>query len=94
MYNVVFRNTTGGQYSDGAITWSTFQSKEDFNNWYDAKLKSWYQVVEQGVTQERALELCSTPEEDEVIRGILCREVNKALEQLGEELARAELSKS
>jgi hypothetical protein len=61
MYNVVFRNTSGNAY-DGVLTWSTFKSKKDFDAWYDAKMKSWYQVVEESVSDERAIERCSTPE--------------------------------
>lgn len=60
MYNVVFRNgdETSGYY--GVITWTSFQSKEDFGQWYEKlspEVKTSNQVVEGGVTRERAIEL-------------------------------------
>jgi hypothetical protein len=60
MYNVVTRTLVGN--SKGAITWTSFESKEEFDKWNDDKMQSWYQVVEEGVTEERATELCSGPE--------------------------------
>ncbi len=61
MFNVVFRNISGS-LSHGAITWTSFKDEEAFNTWYGEKMQSWYQVVEKDVTQEQAIELCSTPE--------------------------------
>lgn len=61
MYNVVFR-TIAKCISEGAITWSTFNSQEDFEKWYNDEMRSGYEVVEQNVSQERAIELCSSPE--------------------------------
>lgn len=60
MYNVVFRTIVPGNYF-GVITWSTYPSKEEFDSRF-VSLKDMYVVVEQGVTPERAVELCSTPE--------------------------------
>ena len=59
-YNVVFK-TKGGP-SDGAITWSSYQDEAEFNRRYSTKMRAWYRVVEKGVSQERVIELCSTPE--------------------------------
>lgn len=58
-YNVAFRTRSGT--SEGAITWSTFKSNDHFLEWYDKDMKAWYEVVERGISQERAIELCSTP---------------------------------
>ena len=66
MYNVVFKNISGST-SDGVITWSTYKSKAHFDQWYDDKMKGWYQVVEEGVSQEKAVELCSLPEATEAV---------------------------
>ena len=60
MYNVVFRNIHVAPKE--IITWSSFESKEHFDKWYDEKMQSWYEVVDQGVTPERAVELCSSPQ--------------------------------
>ena len=54
MYNVVFRNISGST-SDGVITWTAFRDKAYFDEWNDEKMKAWYQVVEEGVSQERAI---------------------------------------
>ena len=84
MYNVVFRNISGST-SSGAITWSTFKSKaafDDFDEWNDQKMKSWYQVVEEGVSPERAVELCSTPEATRAVVVSKMREVGELLRQL------------
>lgn len=60
-YNVVFKNTSGS-ILNGVTTWTSFESKDAFNKWYDKKMKKWYEVVEENVSQDRAIELCSTPE--------------------------------
>ena len=61
LYEVVFKNISGSR-SHGCITRTSFESKEDFVRWYDEKMQGWYEVVDQGVSPERALELCTTPE--------------------------------
>lgn len=61
MYNVVFR-TIAKCETVGAITWTSFRDKEYFDGWYNEKMRSWYQVVEENVSEERAIELCSSPD--------------------------------
>ncbi len=56
MYNVIFR-TIGKGTSRGAISWVFFEDKERFNEWYNEEMRGWYQVVEEGVSKERAVEL-------------------------------------
>jgi hypothetical protein len=60
MYNVV-SETIVECASKGAVTWSSFESKEKFDEWNDKKMKSWYKVLAEGVTQEQAIEICSSP---------------------------------
>ena len=60
MYYVVIR-TRGGN-TPGAMTWTSFKDKVAFNAWNNEKMRSWYEVVEEGVTQKRAIELCSSLE--------------------------------
>lgn len=64
-YNVVTK--TCGGISDGVITWTSFESEEAFNKWYDKVMNRLYKIVAKGVSQERALELCSTTEANEVV---------------------------
>jgi len=63
MYIVVFRNVSGG-VSNGVITWTCFQDKDQFNNWWlnSKNAKNWYEIVEEGITEQRAIELSSSPE--------------------------------
>lgn len=73
MYIVVLK-TIAEISSKGAITWGTHDSKESFEKWYDGKMQSWYQVVEQGVTRERAIQLSSSLEATRVaIRSMVSR---------------------
>lgn len=58
-HNVVFRTITGKP--TGLVTWSSFKNKACFDEWYDEKMQGWYEVVDQGISEERALELCSSP---------------------------------
>ena len=60
MYIVVFRNISD-TISRGCITWTDYKSKEQFDKMNTGNMLLWYEVVEEGVTRERAQELCSTP---------------------------------
>ena len=80
MYIVVSRTLVGP--SRGVLTWTGFPSKEYFDKWNDAKMRSWYETVEEGVTEERALELCSSPEADGARFCYALRQVGEALRQI------------
>ena len=56
-YNVVFRYTRQAGGYHGVITWTGFKSKEDFDNWYTPDLRADREVVAEGVSPERAVEL-------------------------------------
>lgn len=61
-YNVAFAFTKEAGGYEGVITWTSFASKEDFDKWYTADIKSRQRVVEEGITSDRAQELAlSTP---------------------------------
>jgi hypothetical protein len=57
-YNVVFSYTeqTGGYC--GVRTWSSFKSKEDFNNWYAPEIRAKKMILKEDVTDEEAIEIC------------------------------------
>ena len=61
MYNVVFRTITERSIT-GAITWIPFRDIENFNKQYSEKMREWYEVIEQNVSKERAVKLCSNVE--------------------------------
>ncbi|MEK7584052.1 MAG: hypothetical protein AAB490_02315 [Patescibacteria group bacterium] len=57
MYNVAFRTIAEGSGHEGVVTWTAFESKEAFDAFYDEKMRSWYQVVEEDISEERCIEL-------------------------------------
>ena len=59
-YIVVFKNVSQDDF-DGVITWTPYADKAEFNR-YQAQMREQYQVVEEDVSRERAIQLCSTPE--------------------------------
>jgi len=62
MYNVAFRYTEKTAGYHGIITWSSFVDKAVFDVWYTPKIKARMEVVEEGISDERAVELTrSTP---------------------------------
>jgi hypothetical protein len=62
MYIVSFRYTQAAGAYDGVITWTPFSSKEEFDKLRRNGSFKTQVVVEEGITQERAIELTrSTP---------------------------------
>lgn len=57
MYNValVYTDKAGGY--EGVVTWTSFKSKKDFDEWFTEKLQETHRVVEKGVSEERCKEL-------------------------------------
>jgi len=80
-YNVVFKNISEGTHT-GVITWSSFKNKEEFDEWYDEKMKSWYKIVAEGVTSDRAIQLCSTPEANQAALLATGREIGKLADSI------------
>ena len=56
-YNVAFRYTRKAGLSHGIVTWTSFASKEDFDKWYTPELRAIEDVAEEGITEERAIQL-------------------------------------
>lgn len=56
-YIVAFRYTRKTKGYHGIMTWTRFPSKEYFDNWYTPELRTKQEIVEEGITQERAIEL-------------------------------------
>lgn len=80
-YNVVFKNISPGTHT-GVFTWSSFKDKKEFDKWNNEKMKSWYQVVAEGVTSDRAVELCSTPEANQAAMFATGREIEKLADSI------------
>ncbi len=68
-YAVVFRNLTGS--TKGVLTWGSYDNREAFTESNDDEMKARYEVVEEGITEERAIQLCSPPEAPEVAIGAM-----------------------
>lgn len=79
MYNVVFENIGKGTHT-GVISWSSFSSKAEFDQWYDEKMRNLYWVVEGGVSDERAIEICSRLSSENAVVQAWLREMNEAME--------------
>lgn len=58
-YNVAFRYTKRAGGYHGVVTWTTFPSKEYFDKWYTDDIRETQAVVEEGISQERCIELVS-----------------------------------
>lgn len=80
-YNVVFRTIVQCTHT-GVVTWTSFRSKEHFDQWYSEKMKTWYEVVEEGVSQERAIELCSSRTATLAALGAQVKEAEQILESI------------
>lgn len=62
-YNVAFVGTPAAGDYEGVITWSAYPSKEEFDKAYTPEMKAKQAIVEEGITDERAVELAKqTPE--------------------------------
>ncbi len=57
-YIVVLRTADGGRY-DGVVASMTFRSKAAYIAWYAKEGQSRYEVIETGVSRERADALCA-----------------------------------
>lgn len=91
MYNVVFRNISS-QTNRGAITRTSFDDKDYFDKWYDEDMRKFFDIVAEGVTSEKAVEICSSPESNItlIFTGIrkvslLTEEIDKLAEKISQE---------
>ncbi|PLX27958.1 hypothetical protein C0583_01840 [Candidatus Parcubacteria bacterium] len=60
MYNVALRYTIKAGGYHGIITWTSFESKEDFDKFYTEKIRENQEVVEEGISEERCMDLTAT----------------------------------
>lgn len=62
MYNVVLKDIRGNPPRN-LVTWTSFKDRAEFDAWKNSKeTQGQFEVVEEGISDERAVELCSTPE--------------------------------
>jgi hypothetical protein len=59
-YNVAFVYTEKAGAYEGVITWTGFESKEKFDEWYTEDISERQQIVEEGVSEDRCVELVRT----------------------------------
>ena len=78
-YNVVHRTIKECTHT-GVITWTSYESKECYDKWNNAKMKSWYETVAEGVTREEAIAMCSTPEASNAVILAHAREISELFE--------------
>ena len=79
MYNVVFEYTEG--CVKGCRTWTTYDSKEQFNNWWEEYIgKDNEFIVEEDVSVERAKELIDEIPMDHVALAMMRKEIKELVE--------------
>jgi len=61
------------------ITWTIFESKDAFDRWYNEEMKASYQVVDEGVSEERAKELCCNPENMRIAFQAMCIDIGRRI---------------
>ena len=59
-YNVAFRYTNQAGGFAGVITWTSYSSKEEFDAQWAQRNNGMEEIVEEGITAERAMELASS----------------------------------
>ena len=59
-YIVALRYTAAAGGYAGVITWTRFKSKEGFDAWFNDGGNKDHEVVEEGITEGRAIALCDT----------------------------------
>jgi hypothetical protein len=59
MYNVVLRKNAFSK-----IIWAVFSDEDSFNHWCEKDINLKNNIIEKGVTEERAIELCSSEKKD------------------------------
>lgn len=80
MYPVVFRNI-GESICKGVVFYTVFENKQEFDSWWKnaQNARDWYEIVEQGVTEERANELCKTLEATEAASSYRAKEISRLI---------------
>ncbi|HUD08568.1 MAG TPA: hypothetical protein VMQ48_00580 [Candidatus Saccharimonadales bacterium] len=56
-YNVAFRYTRKAGAYHGVVNWTSFSSREEFQQMYTPERQEHQEVVEEGITEERAIQL-------------------------------------
>jgi hypothetical protein len=90
-YNVVFKTIADCTHK-GVITRTTFKDKKTFDKWYKGKMqdgsgeriKDTYEVVEEGIPDKRAKELCSSPEATKMAINVYQNKFAKVLDSFFE----------
>jgi hypothetical protein len=57
-YIVTLRGKAGSGAHLGVVNWIKFANKEEFDKWFDDTVKARFELVEEGITEARAQELC------------------------------------
>jgi len=59
-YNVALRYTKKAGGYHGIITWTNFPDKECFDKWYTDSIREMQEIVEEGISASRCIELVET----------------------------------
>ncbi len=81
-YNVVFEYTERVDSHQGVRTWTTYKNREEFQKFYTSERAERERVIAEGVSNKRAIELCSTPEVTQASMASMLRKIDELLHQL------------
>jgi hypothetical protein len=91
-YIVALRYTEAAGGYAGITTWSVFASKSEFDTWYDEATRKDQAVVEEGITKERAVELCQRTPLRSYVRAALADARNPDTGEINSDIARMKLA--
>ncbi len=90
-YNVAFRYTQAAGGYAGIVTWSSFGSKQEFDDWRKNGGGEEEEVVEEGITQERAIELTRTTPLHSYVAAAIDESTNRDTGEVNDDLVRSRL---
>ena len=84
---VLAYNKAAGGYA-GVRTWSPYSSKTEFDAWFKSIGHKDHEVVDEGVTEDRAIEICSQTRGRNYLRAALDEATDRRTGRVNPELAR------
>ena len=88
---VALRYTAAAGDYAGVITWTPFTSKKDFDEWFNTIGKKDQEVVEEGISEERAIELCQTTPLRSYVAAAIDESTNPTTGHINDDLVRSRL---
>ena len=86
-YNVVFETTGLREAKKGIRTWTSYESKEDFQKRYDSERDKGESVIAEGGGEEECIQVCNNSDEEAVRelhrrKGFKENEIDRLIDEL------------